>query len=100
MIKRALLLFALALTSFSCSDSDIDIIEVEATVLDVSDEADFESCEWILFFNGNRYMPGYLPPGYRIDGYRVRAKIELLSETASCNSSLKQIRIEQIASAN
>lgn len=100
MVKRYLFLLALALLSFSCSNSDIEIIEVEATVLDVSDEPGFESCEWLLFFNGSRYMPSYLPPSYRIDGYRVRAKVELLSEAASCNSSLSLIRIEQIAPAN
>lgn len=100
MIKKPLILIALALITFSCSDSDIDILEVEAMVQDVSDEAGFESCEWVLFFNGNRYKPSYLPPSYQEDGLRVRAKVELLTQTASCNSSLELVRIEQIAPAN
>ena len=100
MIKKSLILIALALITFSCSDSDIDILEVEAMVQDVSEEAGFESCEWVLFFNGNRYKLSYLPPSYQEDGLQVRAKIELLTETASCNGSLELIRIEQIAPAN
>ena len=100
MIKKACFVLMLSMALLGCSDADIDIIEVEATVLDVSNQVGFENCEWLLFFNGTRYMPSYLPPSYKLDGYRVRAKVELLTQTASCNSSLELIRIEQIAPAN
>ena len=100
MAKRAVLLLFLLLGSQGCSDNDIDIIEVEATVQDVRDVPGFEDCAWLLLFNGQQYKPSYLPPSYQEDGLQVRAKVELLTETASCNSSLELLRIEQIALAN
>lgn len=100
MLKKPLLISFLTLGAFSCSENDIDILEVEATIQDVRNLAGFENCEWLIFFNGKQYKPSYLPPSYAIDGLQVRAKVELLTETASCNSSLDLIRIEQITPAN
>ncbi|NVJ46685.1 MAG: hypothetical protein HWE07_06145 [Cytophagia bacterium] len=100
MTKKVFLFLFILLGSFSCSQSDIDILEVEATVQDVQQVAGLESCEWLLFFNGKQYKPSYLPLDYREDGLQVRMKIELLPEKASCNSSIDQIRIEQISLAN
>ncbi|WP_420388614.1 hypothetical protein [Roseivirga sp.] len=100
MIKKTVIFIFLTLAGFACSDSDIDVIEVEAVIEDVSNEAGFESCEWLISFNGTRYKPSYLPPSYQVDGLQVYAKVELLSETANCNGSLNLIRIEQISPAN
>lgn len=100
MTKRAFFILFILLGSFSCSQSDIDILEVEATVQDAQNVAGLESCEWLVIFNGKQYKPSYLPLDYREDGLQVRMKIELLPETASCNSSIDLIRIEQISLAN
>ena len=100
MLKKLLIISFIVLSTFGCSESDIDIIEVEATILDVSNVVGFESCEWLISFNGQQFKPSYLPPSYEVDGLQVRAKVELLTETASCNSTLELIRIEQIALAN
>lgn len=74
MAKRAFLLLFFLLGSLSCSDNDIDIVEVEATVEDVRDVPGFEDCAWLLLFNGQRYKPSYLPQAIRKTAFRLEQK--------------------------
>lgn len=103
MLKKLLFISFLYICISGCSNSDIDILEVQATIIDVRETIGLESCEWLLDIDGTLYKPSYLPPSYEVEGLRVLAKIELLNTKANCgslNNQIETIRIEQISTAN
>ncbi|GHE55341.1 hypothetical protein [Roseivirga thermotolerans] len=97
--KLAVVLALLGCFICACSNSEIDIVELQGTIVDVRDIPAMAECEWVLDVNGRLYKPTYLPSNYREDGLEVIVKAELYNRQASCaflNNSIETLRIEQL----
>lgn len=95
MIRKALCLVVFVFLVACGTEEDIDIQEVQATVIE--GDQNQSNCQWLININNQTYVPNYLPTDFQEDNLTVLLKVEFLSTLQSCgNTSFERLRIEQI----
>lgn len=85
----------LCIAVLSCSDADIDIQEVQGTIL-LGDRG-MTNCPWLINIGNTTFFPTYLPPEYQQERLNVLVKVEFLNNLKNCGAStFEELRIEQI----